>query len=203
MNILEENIFGNFHFHTAKILRDALFVNSVLDNSEVWYNITKKKEQLESVDNSLLKRIFETPSTCPIPFLHLELGTVPLRFIIKQRRIMYLHYLLQQNDSSLIYRFLKTQIDDPSRGDWVLLVKQDLEDFSIDYTFEEIAKIKKDSFKTITKRATKETAFAWLTEEKENMSKINQIAYKITQQTQIPVSAAKNLPLTQEEECYS
>ena len=63
----------------AKILRESLFINSILLNSETWYNLSKKNiDDLEKLDNLLLKKIFEVPSSVPTVMLHLELGTTPI-----------------------------------------------------------------------------------------------------------------------------
>ena len=97
LSILEELCFGKYFFKVAKILRDSLFINSILLNSEVWYNLSKSNiEDLEKLDNILLKKICEIPSSAPSAFLHLELGTVPIRFILKTRRLLFLQYILQE-----------------------------------------------------------------------------------------------------------
>ena len=41
-NILNEGFFGRHHFKAAVLLRQSLFVNSVLLNCEIWNNLTKK-----------------------------------------------------------------------------------------------------------------------------------------------------------------
>ena len=122
----------------AKILRDSLFINSVLLNSEIWYNLTKSNiEQLEKLDNILLKKIFELHevlSSVPILMLHLELGTMPVRFILKTRRLMFLHYILHEEETSLIHKFLIAQIEDPQPGDWWLSAIDDLSELDIQLT---------------------------------------------------------------------
>ena len=75
----------------AKILRESSFVNSILLNSEVWYNLTEANIiSLEKIDNIVLRKILETGQSVSTAFFNLELGTVPLRFIIKTRRIIFL-----------------------------------------------------------------------------------------------------------------
>ena len=52
MSILDEFCFGKYYFLVANILRQSLFLNSILLNSETWYNTTKSNiEELEKVDN--------------------------------------------------------------------------------------------------------------------------------------------------------
>ena len=106
-SILEEVFFGKFFFKVAKILRESLFINSILINSEAWYNLSNKNiDDLEKLDNILLRKILEVGQSVPTAFLHLELGTIPLRFVIKTRRILFFQYILKENESSLLYQFL-------------------------------------------------------------------------------------------------
>ena len=80
MTILENTCYGPFHFQVAAVLRDSLLVNSILTNSEAWYGLTKSDiELLESVDELLLRRILEVPSTCPKEMLYLEMGCLPIK----------------------------------------------------------------------------------------------------------------------------
>ena len=64
MTILEDTCFGPYFFQVAVVLRESLLVNGILTNAESWYGLTKSDiEQLESVDEMLLRRILEVPST--------------------------------------------------------------------------------------------------------------------------------------------
>jgi hypothetical protein len=88
ISMLTDICFGPHFFQVALVLRSSLFINSILLNSEVWYGLSKTDiENLETVDNSLLKRILEAPCTTPNPMLFLELGCIPIRYIIISRRI--------------------------------------------------------------------------------------------------------------------
>ena len=40
MAILEDICFGKYFFQVAKILRNSMFINSLIFNSEAWYNVT-------------------------------------------------------------------------------------------------------------------------------------------------------------------
>ena len=118
IDMLQEISFGHSYFEVANLLRHSLFLSSILLNSEVWYGLTLTDiEQLEVVDQFLLKRILEAPSSSPRVSLYLEMGCLPIRFIIKSRRIMFLHYILNQKQDSLIVKFFKAQLENPV-GDW-------------------------------------------------------------------------------------
>ena len=83
MNTLKEVSLGQYHFEIATLLRESIFLSSVLLNSETWLNLTKSNiEELEKIDETLLRRILNAGSKCPIPGLYLELGVYPIRLHI-------------------------------------------------------------------------------------------------------------------------
>ena len=91
MTYLEGIPFGKFYFQIAVILRNSLLVSSMLFNSEAWYNVTNAElELLETVDLLLLRRILKAPDSTPKEMLYLELGCMPFREMIRQRRLSYL-----------------------------------------------------------------------------------------------------------------
>ena len=177
-SIVEELFFGRFYFLVAKTLRESLFVNSILLNSEVWYNLTEANIiSLEKLDNILLRKILETGQSVSTAFLHLELGTVPLRFIIKTRRIIFLQYILKQKESSLLSQFLNSQIEDPLHGDWWLTVKNDLEELDLKLSLYDIKIMSKDRFKKLVKEAINEQALSWLLNKKSKSEKVKKVLH--------------------------
>ena len=103
MSILNGIPFGQYYFEVALILRNSLLVSSLLCNSESWYNLTKAEVNLiESVDLQLLRSIFNVPKSTPKEMFYLEMGCLPLRYLIKKRRILFLHYILNENEKSMI-----------------------------------------------------------------------------------------------------
>ena len=96
-------------------------------------------EELESVDNALL-RIFEAPASTPTHMFYLELGCIPIRYIIINRRIMFLQYLLKQDEDSILQNVFMVQKDNPVKGDWIVQVKQDLYEIKVRESMEQIKK---------------------------------------------------------------
>ena len=88
--ILEDICFGPFHFEVAVIMRDSLFLSSVLVNSEAWYDLTDADiEVLEQADENLLRKILEAPISTPKCMLYLETGCKPVWYIVMTRRLMF------------------------------------------------------------------------------------------------------------------
>ena len=114
-------------------------VSSILCNSECWYNVTESElDYLETVDLMLLRRILKTPNSTPKEMLYLELGCLPLRDIIKKRRLSNLHYILNEDSQSMIQRFFEVQLKNRIKTDWVSTVLEDLEKLKIKLSLDEI-----------------------------------------------------------------
>ena len=86
----------------------------------------------------------KTGSKCPRAVLYLDLGLCPARFVIKKYKLNFLHYILNQDDESLLKQFFKAQMDFPVKGDWVSEMKEMISDLDIAKSFEEVKKMKKN-----------------------------------------------------------
>ena len=60
--------------------------------------------------------------------LYLELGCLPYREIIRQKRLSYLYYILHENPGSMVYRFFGAQMKKRTSKDWATTVMKDLEE---------------------------------------------------------------------------
>ena len=107
--------------------------------------------RLESVDEEMLRKLLFAHSKTAIELLYLETGTIPIRFILMSRRLNFLHYILHENESSLIHQFLVAQAKNPSKSDWVKTVTNDLQELNIQLNFEDIKNISKAMFKNLVK----------------------------------------------------
>ena len=151
VNILKELCLGQFHFTVAKLLRESLLFSSILLNCETWFNITKAEiDQLEKVDKSLLRRILDAPSKSPTASLYLELGCVPIQYLIMSKRLRFLHYILNRPKNHLLSQVFFAQWNQPVKHDWTEQIKKDLLDTGLNYlTFDNIASTNKKTFKTL------------------------------------------------------
>ena len=105
---------GPFYFKTEIMMREALLVNGILFNSEIWYNISEKElRELEEVNETFLRRVLKAHSKTAIEALYLELGCIPLRYIIMSRRVNFLFYLMNLNKEELLHKFFQAQVDCP------------------------------------------------------------------------------------------
>ena len=127
MTMLDGIPFGQFYFEVALILRNSLLVSSMMCNSEAWYNITNTElNLLETIDLRLLRKILNAPKSTPKEMLYLELGCIPFRNIIQQRRLSFLYYIMHEDQKSLVNKFFETQLKYRTKNDWVTTVLKDL-----------------------------------------------------------------------------
>ena len=104
---LSERAYGRHTFKAAKLMREAILVSGLLTNAESWINITKKNlEELEKPDILLSRKIIShsgNPGKC---FMQLELGITPVKYIIIQKRMNFLNYILHESKESMVRKSL-------------------------------------------------------------------------------------------------
>ena len=106
ISMLDAIPMGSHYFEIAIILRSSLLTSSMLCNSESWYNITTAEMKLlETVDVNLLRKILKAPKSTPTEMLYLELGCIPYPDLIQKRRLMFLHYIMNEDPKSMIFKF--------------------------------------------------------------------------------------------------
>ena len=64
------------------MLRDAMFVNGVLFNSEAWSSINMKHTEEKTIDRTRMRFIVGAHAKTPSEILYLETAAIPLRHTI-------------------------------------------------------------------------------------------------------------------------
>ena len=132
MAIVNEIPFGKHRIEVALKLRESMLLNGMLYNSEAWHGITKADvATLEKVDQALLRSILGAHKGTPTEMIYLETGTVPIRWILSQRRVNFLKHILTRNKEELIRKVYEAQKNNPVMGDFVKIVEKDLEAFEL------------------------------------------------------------------------
>ena len=74
-------------------------------------NITKAELDLfETIDLILMRQLLNAPKGTPKEMIFLELGCIPFREMIRERRLGFLHYILNEECDSMINRCFQAQI---------------------------------------------------------------------------------------------
>ena len=126
----------------------------------------KDIEQLEQIDEMWMRNLFECSRNVPKDLLYLELGLIPISYIIKGRKQMFLHHILQQKEDSLLHRFFMAQMKSPSHNDWVSSVLEDMIQLEINLELEDIKYMKKEKYRTFVNDKVQQKAFEFLVERK-------------------------------------
>ena len=181
LTMLDGIPFGKHYFEVGVILRDSLLVSSMLFNSEAWYNLTNNElNLLETVDLFLLRSLLKAPIGTPKEMLYLELGCVPFRELIRERRLNFLYCILNEEKESMVNRFFQAQLKNPTKKDWVTTVKNDLGYLNMkEMTMEDIKIMKKISFMKMVKEKNRIKSFEKLTKEKQSHSKVMKIEHTL------------------------
>ena len=200
LNLLKTVSFGEKYFEIAVTLREAHLVNGMLSSTDIQYGLRKKQvEELENVDKMLIRSILKAPSSACVESLYLELGLIPISIILKSRRIAYYHYLVNLQESEMLFRFFEAQLKYPVKDDWTMQVEKDLNDFGIPEGFKFMRSKSKDAFLRFLKIKTKEYALNHLLEMKSEHTKMDDLMYselkmqKYLKSEEIPVNEAQNL----------
>ena len=130
--ILNAIPFGKYQTEAGIYMRNGMLINGMLTNSEIWYGITTDElKQLESVDEYLLRKILRGHSKTSIELIYLETGTIPIRYLLKARRINYLRTILNRDPSELTSRVYFAQKRRPVKDDWYIAVQSDLKELEL------------------------------------------------------------------------
>ena len=178
VNLLDVISYSHHFIEICLLLRDSVFLSSVLYNVEVWHNINKAEvESLDTLDLMRLSRLLNDPKSTPKEALYLELGVLPINVMIKIRSVCYLHYVLKKDKAQMLWRFFTAQSFDSTEGDWVLKVQEDLRTLGIFTDTEYIKSLSKQTFKALVKHKGKEYSLQTLLATKEKHSILTYLFY--------------------------
>ena len=122
-----------------------------------------------------MRQVFDVQRSCPIPLLYLESGQIPVRFIVQKQKLLYLFDILQRDNESLLFNFLKAQEENPIKGDWTTEVKDLLKSLDLKWSFDDIKILTKQKFKKIIDVAINKSAIKYL--KRKIKTKGNEIFY--------------------------
>ena len=114
---------------------------------EAWHNILKKDiEVFIKLDHYLLRHILGCHSKVPIEFLYLETSALPIEYILASPRLNYLHNVLSKKEEELVKRVYNAKKVNPCKGDWCILIQNDMELVKINMSESEISSMSETFF---------------------------------------------------------
>ena len=145
-------------------MREAMLAGSMLCNSESWINLTqqdKLQDKLQKPDTILQQKILSNSGNPSKAFMFLELGILPLKYVIMTKRLNFLKYILNENITSMIRKVYEALKQESRKGDFVYLVQKDLMEIDLKLLDEEIHTLSVGKWKGIVRRKIKQAAFQY------------------------------------------
>ena len=152
-----------YYFECGLIFLNVILRGSILYAAETYYNLKEKELRiLERIEENFMRKLLQTKASCPVVQLYLELSQIPARFAIMKSRLLFLKSILNEKEGSRIHQFVKLQLDDVKKGDWIWTCLEDLKDIGFKEPIKEVKEMKTFKFRKIVTARLKERAFEYL-----------------------------------------
>ena len=152
-----------YYFECAKIFMNVMLRGSILYACETYYDLKESElRQIERIEETYMRKVFNTTRGCPIIQLYLEFSQIPARFEIMKIRLLFLQTILTEKEDSMILKFINLQKEQPVKGDWLSTCLSDLKSLGICNTLSEIKIMSKYKFNNILKEHIEKIAFEYL-----------------------------------------
>lgn len=175
---MREASLGTHTLSVYLLLHNAIFISSVIFNSEAWSNITEKNmSTLTTIQLRYLKKMMDVRQATANSFIYLELGILPIKYEIHKRQISFLYHIVSLSENDPVKMVWRHQTELPEHKNWWCGVKKLMESYSIDYDEEAIKKMSKETFKRKVKTAIRNKAFEDLKNDNASKSKTEYLTY--------------------------
>ena len=157
-SLIEENELGHHKISVLLLLYCALFVSTVLFNSQTWSKLRQEDlDKLQVMQLKFLKRVIGVARSAPNSMVYLELGILPISAEIHKRQLMFLHRILNLDPSDPVHQMFLNMVAHNKAGErnWWTQVEPILVKYGINSNLSAMKQISKDAFKKmVTKHVT-------------------------------------------------
>ena len=93
--ICKELYLGQYDIVVRIKLYESIFISSLLHNCQSWTNLRKSSDirKMLTLQTKYLKQMLHVPYSCANIGIFLELGILPVNYLIDIRRITFLHHI--------------------------------------------------------------------------------------------------------------
>ena len=92
----------------------------------------------------------------------LEMGVIPVKYVLMAKRVNLLHYILNENTSSTMKQVYEALKCDSRKGDFYSLVQKDMKDLNIPCDETMITNYSKSQWKNLVKNQLKKVPLSTL-----------------------------------------
>lgn len=150
--IIEETVAEDILIDAVITYHKAIIIPKLCLNSETW-NITQAEmEDLERIQNKSLKRMLRFPQGTPSRGLTAELGIMTVESVISEKRLKFLHRVLNQPDTNITRKVLMEQKGLPEET-WLKNTVNMCHDLSLPEDLDVIASMSKEQWSNQVKKA--------------------------------------------------
>ena len=157
---MRETQLGAHTISVYLLLHGAIFLASILFNSQAWSNMTDKNiQQISAIQLKLLKKAMKARPSTANAFVYLELGRLPVKYEIHKRQLSFLHHIVHLSDEDPVRKMWRHQTIMPDHMNWWSGVKSLMSKYGINWTEDQIKEMSKEVYKKKVKEAVKNIAF--------------------------------------------
>ena len=110
--ICKEICLGQYEIHVLIRLYHTIFLSTLLFNCQTWTRIRKYDiDTLSVVQLKYLKQALCVPYSTPNVVMYLEMGLLPIEYVIDIRLFVYLHYILMLMNDEPVKNLYFHQLD--------------------------------------------------------------------------------------------
>ena len=114
-------------------LHDKITIPGLLANAESWSLLKTETTEMEKIEYQALRNLFDLPLHTPIPGIIFSLGTLYTHLRIEMRRLMYLHRLLNRQNTNWTKQTFHI-LEEQNIG-WAKTIKNTLRTFDLPTDF--------------------------------------------------------------------
>ena len=169
-----------YYFNVALLLYPALFLSTVLFNSQTWSNLRKKDyDQLKRLQSKFIKRIVGVSYSTCTAFTFLELGILPIECEIHIRQLCYLHRILNLDETDPVHEMWRNMkvFHECGETNWWTGVSKLLDRYGLNINLDEVKEMSKARFKELVKMKVRQCAFNDLKTECQSKKKTGNMTY--------------------------
>ena len=118
-NRLESLHLQKYYFECGLIFMNCMLRSSILYAADTYYDLKENElRAIERIEEVFLRKLLKTTKGCPIAQIYLSVGQIPARFEIIKMRLVFMKYILEQDEAGMMNKIFILQLRQPTRGDW-------------------------------------------------------------------------------------
>ena len=178
--ISKEISLGKYEIEVLLKLYQSIFLSTILFNCQTWTNLREHSDlkNLKLLQLKFLKHIMRCPYSTPNVGIFLELGLLPIEYVIDIRQMTYLQHILSLPSDDPVNLLYNQQLLYTHEKNWANSIKSKLNKYSIVMDDNQISTFSHNKWKNIVKKHVEVYAFEQLNTLSTKMTKTKNIIFQ-------------------------